>query len=48
MAIYLRTGGIELEQREVVNKYFSFVPLLERLKIQSRAFYRSLRPREYS
>jgi glycosyltransferase involved in cell wall biosynthesis len=48
IAIYWRTGGIELEHREVVNKYFSFVPLLERLKIHSRAFYRSLRPREYS
>lgn len=43
LGIYWRTGGIDKKYREVVRTYLSSISLTERLEINLRAFYHSLK-----
>src|SRR5919199_875065 len=47
MGVYGRTGGVEVEDREFVEKYLSSVTLIERLKIYSFALYYYIKNPKY-
>ena len=47
MGVYGRTGGVEVEDREFVEKYLSSVTLIERLKIYTFAFYYYIKNPKY-